>query len=681
MSEAFFDALHADPWAEKFLDLNSLNGSVSDAIESNVRHVRDVARTRPEELRSNSLVVLGPPGAGKTHLFARVRRKLGPRAVFVHVRPLVHAEMTPRFLLGEVVKQLGYGTHGVSALRQAHALVGSLLAHLGGQGTFFPNAFLADCLAMTEPERDARLDATVEQVLELWQEVDESYLRRLLQVPFAKSAAFERALLAWLSGRDCDLTQLARIGATASLSEDLALPALRTLSAVASLGAPIVLVFDQLENLVDADGPGSRLLAYANLTAELVDSMRGLVIVHMALDTEWARGIEPALNLSQRSRILMARDTLSLPTPKQREDLLELWSRELTERAAAFPWPFTEKQLRRVCHQPGVTPRMLLIEFRRALSGELGDGDVPEASDVTAEELTNKEERPRLLAEWQERLSEARRLADEASQQRICLDPSRLADGLFACGRLLQGVRFSPIKGAEAGHLTLTTSRGASHLAILHQGHPNSLGSALKKLTRLAEQNPVIVLRDQALDLPPTWKETLARKNELLAAGRARWLWLDREDAVLLLALDAMLQGARSGEISDERGKSLSETAVAEWLNTTIELSKCRVIQELLNPEAQEEEPSAVSPARFGAPGANQGSGIPRSQVLERPAAGPGMALAMLKRLRVASLDRVVREVIRVDPGATRTSVIAELERTPSEVHWFGRAVLGVRLF
>jgi predicted ATPase len=53
------------------------------------------------------LVVLGAPGAGKTHLFARLRQRLGPKAVFVHVRPLLNSEMTARFVLYEIAKQLG----------------------------------------------------------------------------------------------------------------------------------------------------------------------------------------------------------------------------------------------------------------------------------------------------------------------------------------------------------------------------------------------------------------------------------------------------------------------------------------------------------------------------------------------------------------------------------------------
>ncbi len=674
MSSTFLDSLHADPWAEQFVDLPSLNASASGAIEASIAKMRAVARAEPQALRSSSIVVLGPPGAGKTHLFARLRSRLGPRAVFVHLRPLVHMEITPRFVLGEIVKQLGYVTHGVSGLPQANALVGSLLAHLSGQDAFFPNAFLAECESLSDSEREERLDTAVEQVLAVWQEADESYLRRLLQVPFAKTAAMQRSLLAWLSGRDCDVTQLQRIGATASLGEEMALSALRTLSAVASLGAPIVIVFDQLENLVDAEGPGSRLLAYANLTAELVDSMRGLVLVHMALDTEWSRGIEPALNLSQRSRLLMARETLSLPNPKEREELLRLWIDRLPERSLPYPWPFTDTQAARLCQRPGVTPRMLLVECRRAFNGEPSEWDNESLSGSTdpfsesASPVADQERRD-LDAEWEERLVAARATADRASEQRECIDPSRLADGLLACSQFLGSTSIAPVKGADGVQLKVVQGAASSRVALLHQSHFKSLGSAIAKLTALAEREQIVVLRERAHDLPPTWKDTLAKRSALLATGRARWVWFEREDAERLLALDSLLQAARSGDLTDPRGAPISSAAASEWVSAKLSVPAWTIVREILGPGEDEANDAE-----------NEPKPKPERLATVSREATTSTALALLRRLRVASLDRVVREVTRLDPLATRASVMSELEASPDEVRWFGRSIVGVRL-
>jgi hypothetical protein len=657
MSRAFLDAVHANPWAEDFLDLPSLNEGASSAIEESIDHVRAIGRAEPRSLRSTSLVVLGPPGAGKTHLFSRLRRRLGPRAVFVHIRPLVHAEMTPRGVLGEIAQQLGYETQG---LPQVNALVGSLLGHLSGQSSAFPRAFLNELEQLSETERDARLDVALEQVLSVWPEVDESYLRRLLRVPFTTGPT-RRALLAWLSGRDCDVAQLSRIGATASLGEDMSLSALRTLAVVAAPGAPIALVFDQLENLIEAGGANSRLLAYANLTSELVDTMRGFVLVHMALDTEWQRGIEPSLNASQRSRLLMRQETLALPTAKERESLLRLWAERIPDPIAAFPWPFDEERFLRLRARPGLTPRMLLVECRRALDQE----PELEASTDAAPNVPDTDPRgvasdDALQAEWDRRLSSGRGLLEQAAEQRTLADPARLADGVLALGRFLPEVSLSA-KGQAPARLVLETKTGTERIAFLAEANPRSLGATLGKLTTLATQTRVIALRERAWDLPPTWKDTLAKRSALLASGKARWVDLDQEDCARLLALDAFLQGARSGEITDERGAPVAESVVIAWIQNRLPVTSWKVASELMSLETP--EPTEMSSIQTTSVGATSSA----------------VALPTLRRLRIASVDRLVREILRVEPTATRSAVLAELEAAGAKVTWFGRAILCVR--
>lgn len=649
MSRAFLDAVHADPWSDDFVDLTALNAGASETIEEAIAKLRTTAREEPRALRSTSLVVLGSPGAGKTHLFSRLRRRIGPRAVFVHIRPLVHAEMSPRFLLNEIVSQLAHSTQG---LPQISALVGSLLAHLDGAGTGFPTTFLEAYEHLPETAREERLDADLERALEIWPDLDESFMSRLLRAPFAKGPT-RRALLAWLSGRDCDVAQLQRIGATASLSDDVAPIAIRTLAMVAAPGAPIVLVFDQLENLVESGAAGSRLLAYAHLTSELVDTVRGLTLVHMALDSEWDRGIEPALNASQRSRLVMRRETLALPNGKEREELLRLWCEKLPDAAEPFPWPLGEARVARLKAQPGLTPRMLLLECRRALDGE---PDVEPGAPPSSEERVADVD-DGLHGEWQGCLNRSRRAVSEAAEQRVALDAARLADGLLSAGRFLQGAEITPDKQGR-GRLTLKAGKQPAHIAILSEGHPKSLGSVLSKLTTLAKDASVIAIRERAHELPPTWKDTLAKRRALLASGRARWVNLDAEDCANLLALGELLQAAKSGDVTNAQGEALSEQVVVDWVASSAGVGTWRVMADLLAAPTDAETPD---PEPAAAVGASEHS------------------LLTLRRLRIASIDRLVREVLRVEPKATRASVQAELEAAGKRVGWFGRAIVCVR--
>jgi hypothetical protein len=660
MTTAFLDAVHTDPWSEEFIDLPVLNARASDAIEERVTRARDSARREPRALRASSLVILGPPGAGKTHLFGRLRRRLGPRAVFVHVRPLVHAPITPRFLLQEMVGQLNRETDGHTQLR---ALVGSLLAHLCGVSAKFPGTFLNEYATFSQEERGERLDAAIEQVLELWPETEETYLRRLLQAPFEQGGT-QRAILAWLSGRDCEASQLARIGATASLSEELAIPALRTLCSVAALGAPIVLVLDQLENLIEGQEAGPRLLGYANLSAELVDSMRGLVLVHMALDTEWSRGIEPALNLSQRSRVLMARETLALPTAREREDLLRLWIDRLPEKKAPFPWPLSDAKLLALLKTPGCTPRMLMVECRTALENGPDDAG-PEGAGTH-----HPTESPplNLTGEWESRLSEARQTLQQADEQRACVEAARIADGCIAASEFLPGVRITSSIAPAPIHLDVTSGTVKARLAVLDQGHHRQLGSVLDKLAALATMHPVLVVREHTHEIPPTWKETLKKRATLLASNNARWLWLTPEDAARLLALDAFVQAARSRDLTNDRGEPVDPAVVSAWIAENLRVPEWPICRGFAPADATK-DPDPTT-AEVGSPPEPSPPPEPRPT---------GAAMAVLRQLGLASLERVVREANRIDPASTRAAVLSEL-RARTDVKFFGRTIVCVRL-
>jgi hypothetical protein len=702
VSRAFFDSVHADPWAQDFLDLTTLNAHATAAIEEAIEHIRRTARDEARSLRSTSIVILGPPGAGKTHLFARLRRKLGPRGVFVLVRPLVHAEMTPRFVLGEIVRQLAFTTP--RGLSQAHALVGSVLGRLDGVGPGFPTTVLAEYKALAPPERAARIERAIERLLAIWPELDASYLARLLGVPF-EDPQTARALLAWLAGIDCDHSQLSRIGASASLGDTRALPALRTLAAACSLGSPIVLVFDQLENLMDASGAGLRLRAYANLAAEYVDTLRGSVLVHLALDSEWTRGIEPTFNLAQQSRIVMRRELLALPKSSERQALLRLYHQQVLKPKAAFPWPLGAARAERLCNDPGYTPRMLLIEFRDALHAAANEdlaaqqqdsestaADAPAAdaapASTPAPESSQRTtpDRRDVASEWLGRLRSARDAVRNASADRVPLHSARLADGVLALGRFVPGLVIKA-KARPPAQLAIESGEEIERVAILQESNHRSLAAVLARLTRLAEQSSVVVLRERARELPASWTEPLRRKALLLASRRARWIDIDAEDCARILSLASFLQAARSGDVSDSRGQAVTEAEVIEWVEATLDvaswplsLALTRTAPVLRDERAAEPKVVAQEEEEREVPESFIKELAPDIKRRRRPLpADRFSALPTLQRLRVASFERLVREVLRVDPEATRASVLAELDAAGDHVRWIGRSIVFLR--
>lgn len=521
MSESFLGTVHADPWNNHLIDLTSLNARVTDTIEDCVRSVRECAKSRPRELRSESLVFLGPPGAGKTHLFARLRKHLGPRAVFVHIRPLIHAGLTPGFVLHHAVTQLAQPSYGQP---QADALVGSLLGYCEAQGVEFPRAHLSAFRELPEDARKEQAERIVDQVLELFPDLDDVFIERLLQVPLAAPRQ-QRALLSWLSGQDCDPSQLARIDAFQSLRPEHAVRALRTLGSLAALGSPLVLVFDQLENLVQRDQLEERITRYGNLIAELVDSTRGLLIVQMALDSEWEQAIEPQLNLSQRSRVVMKKQVIALPTPNESHALLQLWHEQLDDPAGPLPWPFERQAFDRLLALPGLTPRMLLSSLREAREGS----PIGLLSEEPTREETAVETEDTLSREWMIRLDAAHTDLDRHEAQQNAIDEGRFCDGL------LIAAEFEPeltLRGTGTAPVQLQT-KGDKHVAIsfLHHAHHRSVGAALDRLLELPETTRGVIIREQWRALSPTWRGTLAKQAALLARPGIAWHDLTREEA------------------------------------------------------------------------------------------------------------------------------------------------------
>jgi hypothetical protein len=466
----------------------------------------------------------------------------------------------------------------------------------------------------------------------------------------------DRALLAWLSGRELDAVQLERVGATSALGEEIVVPALKSLAAAASVGAPIVVVFDQLENLIDRGADSSRLFAYAQLTTELVDTVHGMVLVQMALDTEWDRSIEPSFNLAQRSRLAMNRHLLGLPTPKEREELLRLWVERLPDKPQPFPWPFGERALRRLCDQAGTTPRMLLIALRQAVEGGGATSPAGDAEPASAADEVNRTQET-LSETWNEYLADARQALDEASDQKRCVDPLRLTDGILAALRFLPGLKLLDVRASRAAQIRIARGSTEVHVALVHQPHHKSIGATLTKLTELARAHDVVAVRERGQDFPPTWKDTVARRATLLEQSRAQWFFLEREDAARLLALGELLKAARSRDIADHLGRALEEEEVSRWVTTALDVPSWTLSRMLRGEKPTEEVETPVAPA---------------------PAAltASGFVLPVLKRLRLLSIDRLVREVVRVDPSATRASIMSELDALTQRVRWVGRSIV-----
>jgi hypothetical protein len=641
---------HSDPWAEDFVDLEELNREATDAIAAAVDALRKRARAGASGAAPPALVAVGPAGVGKTHLFGRLRRKLGPHAVLVHIRPLTGAEMTPRFVLGQIIQQLAYvSSHRVP---QIDILSGVALATATGGNGKYPMACLEELRGMPKERRERQVEEALETLLQQHADLDPSYLERLIRIPF-EPPLIRISSLVWLSGRELDEAQAARIGVREPLPEGAVMSALRTIAVLSSIAAPLVVVFDQLENLVDAEGTGGRVIAYGNLIADLVDVVRDLVIVQMGLSTEWDAHIEPRLGASQRSRVTGVRIPLGLPRPEQSRRLLELWTDRIPEREGPWPWPFTAAQLDAVSTAVGMTPRMLLNELRRILDGlePLATQSQPPRS-VTQPAGRNVADA--IVAAWEERLSAERRHIDEMAKTGHGPEPAFLFDGLAALSALAGSI--GTVHPEKDGLVRLKGGKGVSHVALLHQANNASVRLALRRLS--AVEHDLLAMRERWREWPPTWKATREQWAAFRNRQGVRWHWLSREDATRLLALGTILKDARSQDIDGPDGKPIELAAVERWIREEQKPETWEIARAILGTGDGVEEPVTEGKR-------------PRNEPTGSSATG---AAHLLRALRVTSLDRLVRDLAR-SGGATRASVRAELKAHPA-VRWVGDTIV-----
>jgi hypothetical protein len=530
-------------------------------------------------------------------------------------------------------------------------------------------------------------------------EIWPTYLERLLWVPFCfEEKQKQRGLLAWLSGREPDPIELDRIGASGPLSDIDVMPALRTLGVAAAFGAPIVLVFDQLENLAEEGGKTGRILAHARLVSELRDTVRGLVIVQMALDSEWATRIHPVLHGSDRARLEETVKHLSLPTAEERRALLDRWREALPEadREKPPPYPFSPEDVRAWSQSDGMTPRMLMQAcgeaYLRAQTSPAPEEAVGEGGSVRPANTIGLSGLPapnepashqeRLEIQWDEALARARIEIDEAAEQARGVPPERIAGGMLAALRLLGAEVNGPAaKGLFSLRVSLPASAVTREVIIAQQPHPKSLGAVVREAARLADAHPVLILRERALTILPTWKDVNKQIAAFTAMPRAEFAPLDREDIARLLALSDYLTSARSLDISAADGRPIPYNDVARWAAQALEPALWGPLQKILaQPAAPSAAPPAPMPPTPRAPPSGQ-LPLPSGPSKEGAHVGARSAFeivrAAIQRLRVASVDRLVREAKASDKALTRGAVTEELRRLP--VQFFGDAIVALK--
>ena len=651
----------AQPWTSDGLDVESVNQKAGQALVASVQALRTQAQQQLQP-QTRVHVVLGPPGAGKTHLFGRLRRKLGPRATLVHLRPLVGSDIRPRYLIGQVFNQLAQVTHEIT---QADSLVGALIAWSRGADAEKPRLMLEDFRRTDSNDQHRVLERIIENTLSARPDLDEAVLRALLQLP-TLSTLFRTAMLSWLGGFDLDPAQSARIGVTGALPDERLMGALRTLAAIAAGTAPLVLVFDQLENLIDASDADGRVRAYASLVAELVDSVPGLVLIQMAVDSDWARDIEPRLGQAQKSRVLGQRHLLQLPSIEQRQELLQHWVARLPAPEAPFPWPFTNTQVSAWTTAPGMTPRMLLLTAEHALL----EGESTGPTEQTPPQSSPDDQ---LQKQWQRHLESARVQLDEAAQMNRGPEAEHWVDALLLLAPLLG----AKCRVTRDGVTYLNLDERPQHVSVLHDVHPQTIAARMRRW--LGSNDSRVVLREQWRAFPTTWHAVNRLADELSSQPSVRVYWVGREDVARLLALRSLVMQARSHDVVGATGQPITDAEVTQWIQSRCSPEQWPLSSFITGESLDTQKPPAANTTR--PPPVIPHSKPPAERRRSSPNAlstAQSRTLQVLEHLRVASLDRLARETAARGVPVTRKQIIEELKQAGAVVRWFGRSIVAL---
>lgn len=649
-------ALTADPWESDIFDVESINAETSDHILREIGRISEETRDWARTPRASATLVLGPAGAGKTHLFARLRAKLGLTACFVHVRPLFGIVPSQRLVLAAILEALATRV-APNGLAQIDLLAGAVLARASGLPRNMPNVALDDL--RDAPDRQARLARAAELVERNVRGLHGPTLRHLLRLPF--SDGLERqARLRYLEGEDLTEEEGTALGMKTGLAVRLSdmdvSRAVTTLARLASIGTPLVVAFDQLENL-DTGDDTSRVIAFGHLVAELHDTASGMVLVLLALDDLWRHRVAPALPEAVRARIGRASKTLRNPTAVEKDALLQGWRQQLPELGGTtFPAPFSVDAWATWRAETSATPRVLLEELDAWCDGRRGASPGAEsAAGVDADASIDEDLTRRIGAAHDEvrRTGAAHPIA--VGRLRAALDQV-----LRLAGSRVEG-------GASPDELV--AERGGARRRVVVAQHTNhtSLGAALK---RALSDDVGLAVREGRVPLRASWKVCRQQQEEL--ATRSRWVELDPDDVAWAMGVHDLMAAGRSGEVVDDRGRAVDASRVAARCEQLVGDSAVvrRLRQDPPRPPATSPE-VAASPTRTG-----------RSKT-ERPVAAQTRRSAsgeVLERLGVASVDRILRELRVSVPEASRALVLEQLT-TDATVTFLGPSVVARKAF
>ena len=345
---------------DQYQEITSIHQEAVDAVE---RTLADVLRDR----RTRTLILIGDSGSGKSHLLGRIKRKLNDRACFAYVDPWPDSQFIWRHVLRQTVDSLVEIPEGQTESQLIRWLKGLEIFQRKGIAQKLlgeRNVFVRDLRAsFPTAYRGNEFFSVIYALLD----------------PELQMAATD-----WLRGEDLDEDDLKRLRVRHSVdSEDAAQKMLSNIGWLAGSTQPIVICFDNLDNIPQLPSGKPDLPALFNINSTIHNSgLKNFLIIVSIITSNW-RDHKYMINAPDMARI----DKSVMLRNITLDQAAELWASRLSPlHVQAIPKPsspiapLTKAWLTH--RHPGgkVAPRSALILANQRIEKLKWTGKLPDTS-------------------------------------------------------------------------------------------------------------------------------------------------------------------------------------------------------------------------------------------------------------------------------------------------------------
>jgi hypothetical protein len=554
----------ADAWSPALADVPAIHRG---PFEQCLRAIESARRGR-----TDSLLLYGPAGSGKTHLLARLQEHLARTAgdapdralhcVFVSVKLQTSAALLWQLVRRRLASDLLRKVQGITQLQRlvAHQLAGAR----GHTPTYWVRALRI--LPSADSDSVSEYLAEVADRLELGRDLC-VVLDHLVNNRHVMDAR------AWLSGDSLPETALAQLGLGPDEQEDREEAARQLVTALCRLAGetlPIVFCFDQIEALQAGPDDRDALFRFGRMAADLSEADENVLLIS-SIQSGFFELLRGSVRDADRDRIFKRFATLD---PLDRAEVEALVTarldsdpglRELRAARPAEPFhPFDAALVAALAAGTPCVPRKVIAAAAAAFE-QLQRG-APAAAPALALALAG--EAPpaaAFLADvFAARRAEALR-RDQPEESR-----ETLVHGL----PLLFLLRGGPPAAQRAPgiDLVLPTDGAPLGVSVCNETNMKSLAARLRHLAQGGEALSGLrlrVLRDPRLAISKGAKKTQEYLAALEKQG-ARLVQPSVEALAALSALRSLLSDARAGDLA-ARGETVPEATVAGWLRQNLD--------------------------------------------------------------------------------------------------------------